>query len=81
MAIETLARPTGQTNEASPELRCVHHWLIEPPEGPISKGICKKCGAAKEFVNHIGFSNWESESSVLRRLGIKDETSADEGED
>jgi len=30
---------------------CKHHWLIEPVEGPTSKGICKLCGEIKLFDN------------------------------
>lgn len=33
------------------EKGCAHHWVIEPPRGPVSKGICIKCGAEKEFNN------------------------------
>ncbi len=30
---------------------CVHHWIIDTPEGPTSLGQCKKCGLAREFCN------------------------------
>ena len=30
---------------------CVHHWLVEPPEGRTSTGICSMCGAVREFSN------------------------------
>ena len=30
---------------------CIHYWVIEPPTGPTSKGICKRCGSEREFVN------------------------------
>ena len=33
------------------ETRCSHHWIIEPPAGPTSRGVCKLCGAVKEFDN------------------------------
>jgi hypothetical protein len=32
---------------------CKHHWLIEPAYGLTSIGICKYCGAKKEFLNVI----------------------------
>jgi len=39
-----------------PELRasetCMHHWIIKPAEGAISKGICKFCGTEREFQNY-----------------------------
>ena len=30
---------------------CKHHWLIEPPNGPTSNGVCKLCGEVKMFDN------------------------------
>ena len=33
------------------ESTCYHHWIIEAPVGLTSKGVCKICGAEKEFAN------------------------------
>ena len=30
---------------------CRHYWLIEPPDGPVSRGVCKLCGEVKMFDN------------------------------
>ena len=30
---------------------CVHHWLIDTPNGPVSDGLCIKCGEEREFAN------------------------------
>ena len=32
---------------------CVHYWLIDAPEGPLSQGVCHKCGEQREFANII----------------------------
>jgi hypothetical protein len=32
---------------------CTHHWIIAPPEGPISEGVCKICNARQMFPNSI----------------------------
>lgn len=32
---------------------CVHHWIIAPPLGPESEGICKICGERRMFQNSI----------------------------
>ena len=35
---------------------CVHHWEIAPAafdSGPTSEGVCRKCGAVREFRNSI----------------------------
>lgn len=28
-----------------------HHWVIDPPTSPVSKGICIKCKETKMFQN------------------------------
>ena len=43
---------------------CVHHWVIADPDGPTSNGSCKKCGAAKEFMNYFEGSSWGSDVSL-----------------
>ena len=32
---------------------CCHWWDIESPNGPESKGKCKKCGEEKMFRNSL----------------------------
>ena len=43
-------RPIGENLEGS---ECCHHWVIEAAGGPLSEGICQKCGEAKTFTNYI----------------------------
>jgi hypothetical protein len=43
--------------EAAPEelneqKKCIHYWIVESPNGPTSRGVCKFCGEEKEFANH-----------------------------
>jgi hypothetical protein len=33
------------------ENNCRHYWVIEDAGGPTSRGVCKFCGAEKEFLN------------------------------
>ena len=47
-------------------LGCSHHWMIGDPDGPMSAGICKHCGAQKEFMNYFAGSSWGSEVSLDR---------------
>jgi len=35
------------------EDECLHHWVIEIADGPTSRGVCKICGAEKEFINSM----------------------------
>tara|TARA_Y100001936_G_scaffold16415_1_gene13947 strand:+ start:9885 stop:10112 length:228 start_codon:yes stop_codon:yes gene_type:complete len=37
------------------------HWVIEPPNGPVSMGKCKKCGTQKEFKNSFEYNTWHGE--------------------
>ena len=32
---------------------CHHYWKIEGSNNPTSMGVCKYCGAEKEFLNHL----------------------------
>ena len=33
-------------------LPCPHHWVLESPKGPVSRGLCERCGEAREFKNY-----------------------------
>ena len=35
---------------------CAHHWDIEPANGPVSVGICRNCGAVKDFTNTVAYN-------------------------
>ena len=37
------------------------HWVIEPPNGPVSMGKCKKCDVQKEFKNSFEYNTWHGE--------------------
>jgi len=32
---------------------CAHHWMIEPPNGPMSRGVCWMCKKEKSFSNVV----------------------------
>ncbi len=55
------------TTEAPP---CVHHDIIEVPDGPISIGTCKKCGREREYENHK-FPDYNSKP--MKKPSIDDE--------
>jgi hypothetical protein len=31
---------------------CAHHWQIATPNGESSEGVCKRCGATRDFLNY-----------------------------
>ena len=45
---------------------CMHHWLIDQPNGPTSIGTCKICGLTQEFKNSIQGSGWDRDGSRRR---------------
>ncbi len=65
MTSKALKKPLKEANET-----CIHHWIIDPPEGTVSSGYCIKCGEKKDFVNHYSYSTWESTSTLLKDLGV-----------
>ena len=34
-------------------VKCIHHWIIEEPNGSTSKGVCNLCGIEREFRNSL----------------------------
>ena len=31
---------------------CQHHWVIGRPAGPVSKGLCRRCGEERDFPSY-----------------------------
>ena len=44
--------PTTLDDEEE-RIQCRHYWVIEAPEGPVSRGVCRICGEVQEFKNFI----------------------------
>ena len=49
---------------------CVHHWVIDPPNGAVSQGRCKTCGEEKEFRNSFEYSSWYGNKSPGAKGGV-----------
>jgi hypothetical protein len=45
---------TGVEDKSLPA--CHHHWIIEPANGSVSRGVCQACEEVREFKNSI---EWE----------------------
>lgn len=73
-------------NDECPGKRCPkdppgrgHHWIIEPPAGSTSKGVCKHCNAVKNFKNSFERTWYEylsypnDENDELEKLTRMDE--------
>ena len=42
-----------QLTEERTNPACAHHWMIQPPDGSVSQGVCLKCEEVREFCNYI----------------------------
>lgn len=54
---------------------CVHHWLIDAPNGRESTGKCKRCGIARSFTNSTEAVMWEQTNTLRNSLHIGTRTS------
>ena len=64
------------------ESNCRHYWVIEDAGGPTSRGVCKFCGAEKEFLNSWPDSRSKEQNTRLFELpNLLDVESDTESED
>ena len=55
------AKKTVVLERVLDEAGWVHHWVIESPGGPESRGVCRRCGVQKGFANSTIEAVWEDE--------------------
>ena len=58
-------KDTIEKRKRTSRVGCAHYWIIESPQGPISKGVCKYCGAVSEFSNYVPYPSWEGKMPKL----------------
>ena len=66
-------RIKAEYEKSEAEGRCSHYWVIETPEGSTSKGVCKLCGAMKEFVNLLP-EHWLGDFTDTKPVGELDKS-------
>lgn len=64
----TRNRSRDTRDKATVDVTCVHYWVIDSPEGPMSRGMCKFCGAENQFQNYISYPTWHDEKWKYRQL-------------
>jgi len=64
MVQKTLTKTKELFSKVQSTKQCVHHWIIAPPVKPVSRGVCKICGAEKDFDNFLP-SDLEWQQSTL----------------
>ena len=55
---------------------CQHHWVIDSPAGPVSKGACRSCGEERNFPNYIKDATFRI-TSTTRAAGLGERRSDD----
>ena len=60
-------KETAETEEEEQISDCMHHWVIDSPNGPTSVGVCKVCGERSEFRNSMPGSGWDRENAQKKR--------------
>lgn len=45
---------------------CAHHWVLGSPSGAVSLGVCKRCGAEREFST-APERGWVSRGTAKKR--------------
>lgn len=55
------------------EEQCNHYWDIEAADGPVSRGVCKRCGETREFFNSFpDFNSLRKPSSPFNLPNLPD---------
>ncbi len=60
--VQQASRPVS--GEKLQKTECRHHWIIEAPVGPVSRGVCRVCGDVRQFKNYIEAAPWGEEAPV-----------------
>lgn len=74
-----MASKTRTKSSAPTASGCTHQWMIEPPNGPMSIGVCLLCRESKEFRNSSEDSIWDKNEGRSRwnDMGVSKRRRAD----
>lgn len=53
---------------------CCHHWIIDVAIGPLSKGVCQRCGEEQLFRNQLQWAEIAPVRVMKGRRQEKDST-------
>jgi len=66
-----LSRDGSGLYSKQPTAKCAHYWIIEPPAGSVSLGVCQVCQEVREFNNFVdGIDGWGSEFRFTNKPGV-----------
>ncbi len=52
------ATPSLANRVSLEDFMCTHHWVIDPADGHLSRGVCKLCHSVREFENSTVATKW-----------------------
>jgi hypothetical protein len=56
-------------------MTCTHFWLIDPPNGPESRGTCTRCYGVRMFKNSLpakwGYRSKGDDAEAVRQRGLR----------
>jgi len=58
-------KPESAPRNPAEKTKCKHYWIIESPDGPTSRGVCKYCGVEEEFKNYALYSKREDDITTV----------------
>lgn len=73
MVTATRTREDKQQGETGVQAKCVHFWVLDEAGGRVSHGVCKHCGARKEFKNFLSDCVGASADEYEKWLGRQKE--------
>lgn len=59
MDVEYTNRSASVKERVTDDASCRHHWIIDSPKGPTSRGVCRLCGEARDFYNYLDQPYWD----------------------
>ena len=65
--VQHASRPTP--GEEQEDQGCRHHWIIDAPTGPVSRGVCQLCQDVREFKNYIEAAPWSEDTTTSQAGG------------
>ena len=75
--VRQASRPMpGQEKEVE---ACRHHWVIEAPTGPVSRGMCQRCEEVRDFKNYIEAAPWGEDAPAPQPVAALPEISRSDG--
>ena len=65
--VQQASRPVSGAEQL--RVGCQHHWIIDAPMGPVSRGMCQVCEEVREFKNYIEAAPWGEDPPVVQPSG------------